>query len=375
MPLEKSEEKYKTLLENLSLGVYSNTPDNSKCFIEANTAMARLFGYDNLEELKKVPISSLYRDISERQKYIEKLQAEGAVRNCELHLIKKDGTPILVSLNAQATFDSKGKISTIFGVMEDITERKKAEEQMNQLNQNLKIANDELRDFAYIASHDLREPLRKITAFGSLLEKSIKKSLNEDDAENLRFMIEGAKRMNQMIDGLLSYSRITTKTHEFENIDLNKTIEDLQKFELSVMIEETKAVINIPQPLPFIKADPVQIRQLMQNLLSNAITYQNKDSIPQITITSKPAANGMIRIEITDNGIGISPEYHASIFNMFKRLHSLRDFQGTGIGLSICKKIVTRHKGEIGLESQLGKGSTFWFTVPVATVESHVLVS
>lgn len=362
--LDKSRAKYKTLVENLNIGVFRNLPDNDKCFLESNTALAKLFGFDNVEEFQKIPVSDIYQNISDRAKYIKKLQEKGSVKNYELNFRKKDGTPIIASLTAQADFDQQGKITSIFGVVEDITERKAAEEKMKLLNQNLTITNEELRDFVYVASHDLREPLRKITAFGSLLENSIKDMLNEDDSENLRLMIDGAKRMNQVIDGLLSYSRIGTKNREFENVDITEIISDLKQFELSVMIEDTKAIINIPEPLAIVKAEPLQVRQLIQNLLSNAIKFHENGNVPQITITSKPAANEMIRIEIADNGIGIAPEFHSAIFTMFKRLNKREDYDGTGVGLSVCKKIVLRHKGEIGVESQLGKGSIFWFTLP-----------
>ena len=191
--------------------------------------------------------------------------------------------------------------------------------------------------------------------------------INGDDLENLSFMIDGAQRMSGMIDGLLAYSRVSTKGQPTEIVDLNVIAEQIQALELSVMLEEKQATIEIPQPLSQIEVDPVQIRQLIQNLISNGIKYQPKDALPQITIISKSAANGMVRIEIKDNGIGIKPEYVDAVFEMFKRLHSRTEYDGTGIGLAVCKKIVERHGGQIGVESEFGKGSIFWFTLPVVT--------
>jgi len=214
---------------------------------------------------------------------------------------------------------------------------------------------------------DLREPLRKITAFGSILEKSLNGKIDTDDAENLKFMIDGATRMNMMIEGLLTYSRVSTKLLPPQVVDLNEIVAQLQQLELSVVLQEKKAIVEMPASLPCVNADPVQIRQLMQNLIANGIKYQPKDSVPKITISSKPAPDGMIRIEVADNGIGIKPEYQASIFAMFKRLHTREEYEGTGIGLSVCKKIVERHGGKIGVESEYGKGSTFWFTVPAVS--------
>ena len=287
----------------------------------------------------------------------------------ERRVLKKDRTAIPIIKNVIPM--KLGDQEVLLEAFIDITERKKAEEGMKHLNNELESsmakleeANQELKNFVYIASHDLREPLRKITAFGSILEKSLNDKLSGDDAENLRFMIDGAMRMNKMIEGLLVYSRVSSKTQPPQIVDLNEIITQLQQLELSVVLQEKQAIVEIPQSLPSIEADPVQIRQLLQNLIANGIKYQPKDKTPKITITSKPSADGMIRVEVTDNGIGIKPEYISSIFVMFKRLHTRNEFEGTGIGLSVCKKIVERHGGKIGVESQPDIGSTFWFTVP-----------
>jgi light-regulated signal transduction histidine kinase (bacteriophytochrome) len=169
-----------------------------------------------------------------------------------------------------------------------------------------------------------------------------------------------------MIEGLLAYSKVNTITQPVQVVDLNEIVEQLQRFELAAMLGEKHAVIEIPQPLPSVEVDPVQIRQLIQNLIANGIKYQKKGDVPRITITAKPAANEMVKIEIADNGIGIAPEYHQSIFAMFRHLHSDNEYKGAGAGLAVCKKIVERHNGQIGIESQPDRGSTFWFTVPCA---------
>ncbi len=288
----------------------------------------------------------------------------------QYHIIESqqqvDGKQAWLDTSKIPLHDSNGKVVGILGAYEDITERKKAEEEMERLNRELEDANQQMKNFVYIASHDLREPLRKITSFGSILEQSLKDKLTGDDSENLRFMIEGAKRMNSMIEGLLVYSRVSSKTQPAQLVDLNEIVKQLRELELSVLLQEKQVAVEIPQPLPFVSADPVQIRQLIQNLIANGIKYQPKGNIPRITITSKPAANGMVRIEITDNGIGIKPEYQGAIFTMFKRLHTRNEYEGTGIGLAVCKKIVERHNGQIGIESQEGKGATFWFTIAAA---------
>jgi hypothetical protein len=283
-----------------------------------------------------------------------------------------NGDKIWLKTSKIPLMDFQENIIGILGTYEDITERKLAEENLKKLNYELEQTvtrleetNQELKNFVYIASHDLREPLRKISAFGEVLQKSLTGKIDSDDSENLNFMIDGAARMSKMIEGLLAYSKVSTKTHSAEAVNLNDTVKEIGQLELSIAIEEKNAIIDIPQPLPEVEVDPVQIRQLMQNLIANGMKYQAKGNVPHITIISRPAANGMVRINITDNGIGIAPEFQQAIFIMFKRLHSRSEYEGTGIGLAVCKKIVERHGGQIGVESESGKGSTFWFTVPV----------
>lgn len=242
---------------------------------------------------------------------------------------------------------------------DEIAKRKRTEEA-------LATSNSELKDFVYVASHDLREPLRKISSFGQLLRKSLEGKLTDDERENLEFMIDGSDRMTMMIDGLLKYSRVNTKDIIIETVDLNNVVEHLKELELGMLLEETGAAIEVPQLLPKVYADPVQIEQLLQNLIANGIKYRKEDTKPVITIKAKENPDKKVRIEVQDNGIGIAPEYRDEIFKMFKRLHARKKYDGCGIGLSVCKKIVDRHAGDIGVETEQGKGSTFWFTIPRA---------
>jgi signal transduction histidine kinase len=287
-------------------------------------------------------------------------------------------TDLAFSFN-EMTKKLQSTTTSVDNLNREVTQRKKAEETMKKLNRDLENtvnklaeANNNLKAFVYIASHDLREPLRKITSFGALLKESLESKLSKDDAENLNYMVDGARRMTQMIEGLLSYSRISTKGQPAEVIDLNELVKQLKELELAVLIGEKNVELEIPQELPFVEADPTQMAQLLQNLIANGIKYQPKNNRPHIAITSRPVADGMVRIQVTDNGIGISPENRQVVFAMFRRLHSKNEYEGTGIGLAVCKKIVERHGGEIGIESQSGRGSTFWFTVPVAQTPASV---
>jgi PAS domain S-box-containing protein len=275
-----------------------------------------------------------------------------------------DGKESWIDTNKVPLHDADNNVIGIIGTYEDITERKHAEEEMKNLNEKLENANREMKNFLYAASHDLREPLRKISAFAFLLEKSLSGKISHDDSENLQFMMDGSNKMTKMIESLLAYSTIITKNLYLKTVKLDDLIDILKHTELAAIIAGSGATIDIPKPLPQVEADSLFMRQLLHNLIVNGIKYQKNGSIPHITIISKPAANGMVKIEITDNGIGIAPEFHQAIFTMFKRLHLRSEYDGIGIGLTLCKKIVERHDGQIGVESEPGKGSTFWFTVP-----------
>ncbi len=292
-------------------------------------------------------------------------------RQLEHRIIYADGRVGYVSVRFFIIKDEQGRTVKTFGANQDITERKQAEEALNDLNEKLLRSNQQLQEFTYVASHDLREPIRKINSFGQMLAESIADKLDEDDKENLSFMIDGAERMQQMIEALLIYSRVNTKGVESERVDLNEVVEQLKELELAVKFEETNANIIVSEPLPEVFTDPAQVRQLMQNLVSNALKYHKKDVVPEIIIRAKTSNNNMVRVEVQDNGIGIEEDKYKDVFVMFRRLHSRSEYEGTGIGLAVCKRIVERHGGQIGVASTYGEGSTFWFTIPAATVQSE----
>ncbi|MCD6501268.1 response regulator [bacterium] len=241
---------------------------------------------------------------------------------------------------------------------------KKEIAERERVERELKRSNEELEQFAYIASHDLREPIRKVCAFSRLLESSLKGKLDADQAENLNYLIDGADRMMRMVDALLSYSRITTRANPIEEIDLNQTVRNLKAFEVAERLRETGGSIDVPEKLPSVLGDPIQINELMQNLLSNALKFHRDDIPPKIVIGSKKRDDDFVEILVKDNGIGIEEGEAEGIFTMFKRAHDRNKYEGSGIGLAICKKIVERHGGEIGVRSNPEGGSTFWFTLP-----------
>jgi signal transduction histidine kinase/ligand-binding sensor domain-containing protein len=227
---------------------------------------------------------------------------------------------------------------------------------------DLKRSNDELAQFAYIASHDLQEPLRMVASYVSLLSRRYQGKLDQQADEFIAFAVEGSKRMQQLINDLLSYSRITTKGKPFRPVDVEALLGRVIQI-MQITIRERRARIT-HDPLPRVTGDPIQIEQLLQNLISNGIKYCRAD-IPEIHV-SADRQDGEFRFSVRDNGIGIAPEHHEKIFGIFQRLHTREEYGGTGIGLAICRKIADQHGGKIWVESAEGGGSTFYFTLPAA---------
>jgi signal transduction histidine kinase len=314
-------------------------------------------------------IGQLSRAFDDMTADLKKSRAELVVYSKGLEEKVKERTK---ELDEKVKETEEQKIASL-NLLEDVTKTKidleKAKEELEETNRKLERSNKELQDFVYIASHDLKEPVRKISAFGNLLKESLTGRLDEDEQENFGFMIDGSTRMQQMIDDLLTYSRVTTKAKPAERVDLNKAIGDIKNVELAFPLEETGGTIHIPEPLLSVQADPSQVHQVLQNLIGNGLKYHRKGIAPEITVRSKRENGNMVRVDVEDNGIGIDEENYDRIFGMFRRLHSKEDYGGTGIGLAVCKKIVERYEGGIGVESTPGAGSRFWFTLPIANDE------
>ncbi len=254
----------------------------------------------------------------------------------------------------------EGDVVSLRGAAQDITERKKREQRLQALIDRLEESNDRLEQFAHAASHDLQEPLRMVSSYLQLIEQRYSDALDEDGQEFLEFAVDGADRMREMIEGLLVYSRVETEGEPLEPTGLETVVSDVLS-DLQFQIDESNATISVEE-MPRVSGDASQLRQLFQNLLENAITY-NGDDPPQIHVTAD-REDSMWRISVSDEGIGIEPDTQDSIFDMFQRLHAADEYDGAGIGLALCDRIVTRHGGDIWVDSEPGDGTTFSFTLP-----------
>lgn len=233
-------------------------------------------------------------------------------------------------------------------------------EERTRAIEGLRRSNEQLQQFAYVASHDLQEPLRGIIAFSEMLTEECAPQLDQNAQEYLQFIIDSGQRMRQLIRDLLAYSRVETRGRTLEPVDCSQIIEIVLN-NLRLAIQDNQATIQAKN-LPIVLADSMQLAQLFQNLIGNALKFRGKSN-PVITITANHEEHHW-RFQVIDNGIGIDPQYSERIFNIFQRLHNREEYEGTGIGLAICRKIIERHGGSIGVQSQLGQGSSFWFTIP-----------
>jgi PAS domain S-box-containing protein len=296
--------------------------------------------------------------------------------------VRKDGSTFWAYTVLTALHNDKNDIIGFSKVTRDLTKQKLSEdqlkmyaEQLEQKNRELERSNSELSSFSYVASHDLQEPLRKIQAFGNLIQARDVANLSETSKDYFDRMVKAAVRMQNLIDSLLEFSRTTTARKNFESTDLNVLLDEVKK-ELAHRIEEKKATI-ISSHLPTLTIIPFQFRQLLSNLISNSLKYSHDNITPVVEITAtyvkarelneKAAIPGKdyIRFKIKDNGIGFEQEYAEKIFDLFQRLHGRNEYSGSGIGLAICKKIVENHHGFIRAESEAGEGATFYFFIPV----------
>lgn len=366
--LRESEERFRTIFEQGGLGVALFSLDGR--FARANPALCRILGYTEDELLARRSWDILHPDDLAGTAALAQRLVAGAMPSyqSEERLLTKGGAPVWMLVTATLVRDEMGAPQFIIGQMQDLTALKAADSQLARQAAELQRSNEELERFAYAASHDLQEPLRMVTSFTNLLARRYAGALDETAQQYIHFASDGAKRMKILIEDLLAYSRIGSQGQAFTDVDTGALITDVMR-NLAVAVDEQGARVDA-DGLPTVHADRVQLGQVFQNLISNALKFCAPGAAPHVQIAAADLGSAW-RFSVKDNGIGVDPTYAERIFVMFQRLHTRAAYPGTGIGLTLCKRIVERHGGTIWVESQPGQGSTFLFTLPKIPAGAH----
>jgi PAS domain S-box-containing protein len=358
----ESEEKFRNLAETASDAILS--ADSYGKIVYFNPAAERIFSY-SLTEIIGQPLTLLmperFRDPHQQgmDRFLRTGEARVIGKTIELAARRKNGSEFPIEL---ALSSWKTRAGTFFAaILSDITERKKAEEDLMKTVEELKRSNSELQQFAYVASHDLQEPLRMVASYTQLLAKRYQGRLDPDADEFIAYAVDGCNRMQELIQDLLAYSHAGTGGKELCEISSDKALKDALA-NLRATMEESGAVLT-HDALPAITTDDTQLALVFQNLIGNAIKYHGPE-VPHVHVSAAKNGGKEWIFSVRDNGLGIDPQYFERIFVLFQRLHGRTEFKGTGIGLAICKKIVERLGGRIWVESQPEKGSTFYFALP-----------
>jgi PAS domain S-box-containing protein len=383
--LRISENRLRNLFDYSPLGIVI-LEDNEKPFLNVNRQFCLMMGYTEKELLnKKVEDITFEKHHYIHSELYKKLQ-EGTIDEFKIKkkYVRKSGEIFWGNTNISVIRDIKGKIINEVIFIEDIHEQQEQEQRIQELvielkllnealehkiklktldlrqaNQELRRSNQDLEQFAYIASHDLQEPLRMIGNFVQLLERQYKDQIDEEGKEYIHYVVDGVNRMSKLIQNLLKYSRVGRKEAALRVVDLGKIIE-AKLFGLSRKMQECNAKVKILDMPKQVYCEPDQIGMVFFNLMTNALKFNTGS--PNIEIGFKEEETAQL-FYIKDNGIGIDKRYETKVFEIFKRLHRREEYEGTGIGLALCKKIIDRHKGKIWFESELGEGTTFYFTI------------
>ncbi|AVM73482.1 sensor histidine kinase [Magnetospirillum gryphiswaldense] len=333
-----------------------------------NERWAEILGY-SLSELQPVSIATWLRFVHPQ----DQLRSEAELKQCflgerefyecECRMRHKSGEWVWVLDRGKVVeWTAHGQPLRMSGIHLDITERKQAEAERERIKNNLQRSNEDLEQFSYAISHDLQTPLRNVSSFLQLLQRRCGSQISSDANEYIEFAVSGAKHMSEMIHSLLEYSRVSSQGQTFEPMELDDALRVALQ-DLSATLAEKNATVTA-DPLPRIMGDPLQLARLFQNLIGNAVKYHPPDAVPKVAITVQRMDEEW-EIAVTDNGIGIPPDQIEQLFKVFRRLHTSQEYEGHGVGLAVCKRIVMRHGGRIWAESEgAGHGSRFVFTLP-----------
>lgn len=362
--LVMSEERFKGIFFSAYVGISLSNLDGQ--VIMANKALQDLLGYSE-EELIGQNIASLSHpdDLEEDLRLFEQLK-EGKINNYSLEKrnIKKDGTSIDVNLTVSLIQDDEGQPQFTIGLIQDITRRKADEQEIKKLNEKLEnqiemleTTNKELESFSYSVSHDLRAPLRAIDGFSKIIMEDHSEKMDEEGMRLLNVIITNSKKMGTLIDDLLNFSRVSRKTTDFKPIDMNALVNEV------IQEQAIDPTIVIMEKMPPIKGERTQIKQVYSNLMANAVKFSQKETDPKVEVGCDEKSKECV-FYVKDNGVGFDMKYYSKLFGVFQRLHTNEEFKGTGVGLSIVEKVISKHKGRVWAESKVGSGATFFFAIP-----------
>ncbi len=365
--VRKDAEEHLVQMENKYRGLLEAAPDAMVVVNQAgeivllNLQAETQFGYRRDELLGQkmsniVPAGFPERLVADSLRSAEDALAQQIGTGIELTARRKDGSEFPIEIMLSPLESAEGVLVT--AAIRNITARKRSEAQLLEKVRELNRSNEELQQFAYIASHDLQEPLRMVASYTALLAKRYKGKLDSDADEFISFAVDGASRMQLLIRDLLAYSRVGSKGEQLVDTSSEAALQQAIR-NLRGAIEGSGALVT-HDALPAVMADEMQLTQLFQNLVGNAIKYR-RAGVPRVHVTAVPNGSDKWMFSVQDNGLGIEAQFFERIFGVFQRLHRREEFDGTGIGLAICKKIVERHGGAISVESALGVGSTFHF--------------
>jgi PAS domain S-box-containing protein len=365
--LRESEERFRRAFEDAATGEALVATDG--CFLRVNRSLCELLGYSE-SELLATSFQAITHpnDLEIDLGYVQQMLA-GEIRTYQMEkrYLHKGDRIIWALLSVSLVRDAQNRPLYFVSQIQDITQFKQAQAQTKALVAQLESSNRELEEFAFVVSHDLLAPLNKIQMLEDLLQEEYGEILGESGREYLERMGQVKRRMDTLIKDLLALSRVTTQAQPFVLVDMNAIAQEVLS-DLEAQIEQTGAAVTVGE-LPTLEADPLQMRQLLQNLLENALKFHQPEEPPKVTIAQKGLpASPLCQIIVKDRGIGFEEEYGEQIFEAFQRLHSRRRYPGTGLGLTICDKIVKRHQGSVTASSILGQGATFIVTLPLRQV-------
>lgn len=372
--IQSSDERLRMAIESSGMGTYEIDLSTKK--INTNGNFNTIWSID-----KEIPNEQLIAKLHpEDQLLREKAHQEAHITgkiNYEARIINQDQTVKWIKVNGKLINDQNGIPITIIGIVQDIDQQRQFEQelkkQVDESTQELRRSNEDLMHFANIVSHDLKEPVRKIKTFISLLRNNSSAYFNDISNKYLTKVDQSAQRMQTIIEGILAYSTLDKKTQSIENINLDEVIENI-KVDLELIIKE-KGAILIKSELPEIEGATILIQQLFYNLIHNALKFSKADQPPRVTISSliiNKDQREFVQINIKDNGIGLDSSHYERIFNAFERLHSKDEYEGNGLGLSLCKKIVLRHGGTITATGEKDNGAEFIVTLPLKQTANSI---